>query len=108
MIVLERTAATNASTKPAKVECNSTGAVLHPHYTKYLRVGAAEYIGSNFDIILAMKGHKRKRRETTIFESIRKPTAPPSRTFGEAKPEERARPSGRKVKHKKKVGETEE
>lgn len=38
-----------------------------------------------------------------IFDSIRKPTAPPGQKIGENKPEEKARPSLRKIKHKKKV-----
>lgn len=36
-----------------------------------------------------------------VFDSIRKPTAPPSRKFGNIVPEEKLRPSLRKVKHKK-------
>jgi len=49
-----------------------------------------------------MSGKKNKRQEQPIFDSIRKPTAPPSRKFGEEKPEEKAHPSNRKSKHKKK------
>ena len=49
-----------------------------------------------------MSGKKKKQPEKPIFDSIRKPTAPPSKTFGEDKPEDKARPSGRKSKHKKK------
>jgi hypothetical protein len=45
---------------------------------------------------------KRKKDDRMIFNSIRKPTAPPSRTFGEEKPDELAHPSRRKAKHKKK------
>jgi hypothetical protein len=44
---------------------------------------------------------KAKQDERPIFDSIRKPTAPPSRKFGGAAPEEKIRPSLRKVKHKK-------
>jgi len=44
------------------------------------------------------KGRKKKR--TTIFGSIRKPTAPPSRKIDEDKPPEKLYPSGRKSKHK--------
>jgi hypothetical protein len=52
---------------------------------------------------------KRRKKETgTIFESIRKPTAPPSRKFGDAKPEEKVHPSNRKIKHKKKIGPKDE
>jgi hypothetical protein len=50
-----------------------------------------------------MPRKKRKAEERPVFDSIRKPTAPPSHTMGEKKPSERARPSLRKVKHKKKV-----
>ena len=41
-----------------------------------------------------------------MFDSIRKPTAPPSQKFGDDKPEEKARPSLRKVKHKKRTNPT--
>jgi hypothetical protein len=46
---------------------------------------------------------KAKKGARNIFSSIRKPTAPPSRTFGEEKPDELAHPSQRKAKHKKKT-----
>lgn len=46
---------------------------------------------------------KRKKMETRpIFDSIRKPVAPPSQKIGNAKPEEKIHPSLRKTKHKKK------
>ena len=48
-----------------------------------------------------MSGKKKKKDERPVFDSIRKPTAPPGRKFGEEKPGEKARPSGRKIKHKK-------
>ena len=49
-----------------------------------------------------MAGKKKsKREERPVFDSIRKPTAPPSRKFGGDIPEEKLRPSLRKVKHKK-------
>ncbi len=44
---------------------------------------------------------KKKKIEHSIFDSIRKPTAPPSQKIGTNKPEEKAHPSRRKVKHKK-------
>ncbi len=45
---------------------------------------------------------KSKQDARPIFDSIRKPTAPPSRKFGGGPaPEEKVRPSLRKVKHKK-------
>jgi len=44
---------------------------------------------------------KGKRVEWPVFDSIRKPTAPPSRKFGGETPEEKLRPSLRKIKHKK-------
>lgn len=53
-------------------------------------------------MVLSMSGQKKNRKEQPIFDSIRKPTAPPSRKFGDEKPEEKARPSNRKTKHKKK------
>ncbi|MBA2703144.1 MAG: hypothetical protein H0U60_04740 [Blastocatellia bacterium] len=48
---------------------------------------------------------KRKSRQTAgvIFESIRKPLAPPGHPLNHAKPEEKARPAGRKAKHKQKL-----
>lgn len=39
--------------------------------------------------------------EHPIFESIRKPTAPPGQKIGKVKPEEKIHPSLRKIKHKK-------
>ncbi|MFN0140134.1 MAG: hypothetical protein ACKVQW_08620 [Pyrinomonadaceae bacterium] len=47
------------------------------------------------------KKRKTKRDDRPVFDSIRKPTAPPSRKFGNSVPEEKLRPSLRKVKHKK-------
>ena len=49
-----------------------------------------------------MDGKKKKTSERPIFDSIRKPTAPPSQKFGKSKPDEKVNPSRRKVKHKKK------
>ena len=48
-----------------------------------------------------MKKRKKKEPERTVFDSIRKPTAPPSQKFGSDKPEEKANPALRKTKHKK-------
>jgi hypothetical protein len=44
---------------------------------------------------------KAKKKEQSIFESIRKPTAPPSQKIGNNKPDDKAHPAGRKIKHKK-------
>jgi hypothetical protein len=53
---------------------------------------------------MAAKRSRRKRsnRQTgrPIFDSIRKPTAPPGHPLSHAKPDEKARPAGRKAKHK--------
>jgi len=49
-----------------------------------------------------MAGKKKKKEERPVFDSIRKPTAPPSQKFGKEKPEQKANPSQRKTKHKKK------
>jgi hypothetical protein len=47
--------------------------------------------------------HKRKTRKARpVFEGIRKPSAPPGHPMSHAKPEEKARPSGRTAKHKRK------
>ena len=48
-----------------------------------------------------MSGKKGKKPERPIFDSIRKPTAPPSRKIGKDKPEEKINPAQRKNKHKK-------
>jgi hypothetical protein len=40
--------------------------------------------------------------ERPIFNSIRKPLAPPGHPLSHAKPEEKANPAGRKAKHKRK------
>lgn len=48
-----------------------------------------------------MSSKKKKKPAQPIFDSIRKPTAPPSQKFGQDKPEEKAHPSNRKSKHKK-------
>jgi hypothetical protein len=45
---------------------------------------------------------KRKARKRLVFEGIRKPLAPPGHPMSHAKPEEKARPSGRTAKHKRK------
>jgi len=47
-----------------------------------------------------MSNKKKKKAERPIFDSIRKPTAPPSQKFGKVKPEEKANPARRKIKHK--------
>jgi hypothetical protein len=52
-------------------------------------------------IVTVKKKSSKKDKERPIFDSLRKPTAPPSRLIGERKPEEKARPSRRKIKHKK-------
>jgi hypothetical protein len=44
---------------------------------------------------------RKKRSDPTLFESIRKPTAPPTQKLGDEKPESKIHPAGRKVKHKK-------
>lgn len=43
----------------------------------------------------------KRRRVRPIFDSIRKPTAPPGHPLSRAKPDEVARPAGRKAKHKR-------
>ena len=50
------------------------------------------------------KARKKKQAKTErpIFESIRKPLAPPGHPLSHAKPEEKANPAGRKAKHKRK------
>jgi hypothetical protein len=43
---------------------------------------------------------KRRKRKQSIIGSIRRPLAPPGHPLTEAKPTEKARPAGRKAKHK--------
>jgi hypothetical protein len=45
---------------------------------------------------------KAEKEVRPVFEGIRKPLAPPGHAISHAKPEERARPSGRTAKHKRK------
>ena len=52
------------------------------------------------------KGKRRQARP--LFESIRKPAAPPGHPISRAKPDEVARPAGRKAKHKRRPGATDE
>jgi hypothetical protein len=42
------------------------------------------------------------KKPRPLFEGIRKPLAPPGHPMSHAKPEEKARPAGRKAKHKRK------
>lgn len=45
---------------------------------------------------------KTKRQQARpVFDSIRKPVAPPGHPLTRAKPDEIARPAGRKAKHKR-------
>src|SRR5213076_2424542 len=43
---------------------------------------------------------KRRKRKASIISSIRRPLAPPGHPLTQAKPDEKARPAGRKAKHK--------
>ena len=45
---------------------------------------------------------KRRKRAQSIISSIRRPLAPPGHPLTEAKPDPKARPAGRKAKHKQK------
>ena len=48
-----------------------------------------------------MAAASKKKRKRSIFNSLRKPTAPPSRKLGRDRPEEKVNPAGRAAKHKK-------
>jgi hypothetical protein len=48
----------------------------------------------------------KKSKERPVFDAIRKPVAPPGHPLGRAKPEERAHPAQRKIKHKRRTDET--
>ena len=50
----------------------------------------------------------KKVSKRVIFDSVRKPIAPPGHPLGRAKPEERAHPSMRKIKHKRRERPPEE
>jgi hypothetical protein len=45
-----------------------------------------------------------KREARSLFSTVRKPVAPPGHPLARAKPEERAHPAERKVKHKRRPG----
>jgi hypothetical protein len=47
----------------------------------------------------------KKRGARSLHDTIRKPLAPPGHPLTRAKPEERAHPAERKVKHKRRAGE---
>ena len=48
-----------------------------------------------------MSDKKKKNAERPVFDSIRKPVAPPTQKIGRDKPEEKIHPARRKTKHKK-------
>jgi len=48
-----------------------------------------------------VKVRRKKKVERPVFDSIRKPTAPPGQKFGGSRPDDKVLPSGRKAKHKK-------
>jgi hypothetical protein len=55
-----------------------------------------------------MKSRSKSRKgRKSIFDSIRRPVAPPGHPLAQAKPPEKARPAGRKAKHKRRPEETE-
>jgi hypothetical protein len=47
-------------------------------------------------------GQGKRKKEKSSFEMIRKPPPPPGQKFGKEKPDEKARPSLRGTKYKKK------
>jgi hypothetical protein len=44
---------------------------------------------------------QKKKQARPVFDSIRKPVAPPGHALSRAKPDEVARPAQRKAKHKR-------
>jgi hypothetical protein len=48
-----------------------------------------------------MTERKRKKTKAPVWDSIRKPTAPPTAKIGERRPEDRVHPSLRGTKYKK-------
>jgi hypothetical protein len=60
---------------------------------------------------MARKSSPRKAKlppPRPVFDSIRKPGAPPGHPIAHAKPDEVARPAGRKAKHKRRPEPTDE
>lgn len=53
------------------------------------------------------KKPSKKRNERALSDTTRKPPVPPGHPFNRAKPEERAHPAERKVKHKRRAGDEE-
>ena len=51
------------------------------------------------------KKPSKKRGARPLYDTIRKPLAPPGHPLTRAKPEERAHPAERKVKHKRRAGD---
>ncbi|HKP71572.1 MAG TPA: hypothetical protein VJT82_01460 [Pyrinomonadaceae bacterium] len=49
------------------------------------------------------KKQSKKRAARPLYDTIRKPLAPPGHPLTRAKPEERAHPAERKVKHKRRT-----
>ena len=49
-----------------------------------------------------MPSKKKKKGDHEIFDSIRKPVAPPVQRFGGDKADEKIHPAQRKIKHKQK------
>jgi hypothetical protein len=45
---------------------------------------------------------RKRKKSRGMFDSVRKPLAPPGHPMTLAKPDEKARPAGRKAKHKQK------
>lgn len=51
---------------------------------------------------------EKRQQDRPLFDSIRKPAAPPGHPMSRAKPDEVARPAGRKAKHKRRPETTDE
>ena len=67
-----------------------------------IAIGSGLLVYYTFAIILVVSRKKKvKDKERPVFDSIRKPTAPPGHKFGGDAPEEKLHPSLRKIKHKK-------
>jgi hypothetical protein len=50
-----------------------------------------------------MPSKPKRKSKKTIFETVRKPTPPPSKKIGVRRPEEKIHPSKRGTKHKEKL-----
>src|SRR5882724_221525 len=64
-----------------------------------------DYLCGAGEMVTRRGKNSKKRQPRLVFDTIRKPGAPPGHPIANAKPDEKARPAGRKAKHKHRPGE---